>query len=631
MYLIKPFILIAGISAILFGHPLHAQQSPVDFLTDSVTYIWPTDASPYLSSTFAETRSAHLHSGIDIRTWGREGYRVFAARDGEVYRIGMGPSGYGNVIYLRHNDGSFTVYAHLNRFEPGLQSYADSIRLIDFRFELDRHVSDTTITYSQGDVIGYTGSTGVGPPHLHFEIRSPEYIPVNPLLSNLSVTDNLPPVFSQIAVEYLESNSLRRKGHSILPVNSSGDNYDFGEITVSGPFGLAVNVHDRANRTPNVYAVHSLKLVMDSDTLFHASADHFNFSAGGNMFLDRSYPILSQTRRGYQRLYRVSGNRLPFYIKTLNEGVLNLPAGTHKLQIIAKDIYGNESRSDLTVHSENEDLNSHADISYVPAYPSFTEQNPYPLYRWNADRKTVSNILLASASSDLIYNGNPFKQPIFVSADRRSARKKLMPNRFAILHTADQKLWLQFPSESLYDSLDVKVNISANSANGDLSISFTPTDVPLNKPAILNLILPENIADSKGLALYSVDPHRDRESFLSSTISNGILKAELSRIRDLKLTRDLNAPWVGRAEFRENLAGNHILIIPAVDNGSGINYRRSTILVNGKRGIVEYNPDRDWLIYYHPDFTPSADNSIEYEIFDGAGNSKSATLNLSYR
>ena len=36
-------------------------------------YIWPTDASPYLTSTFAETRSTHFHSGIDIKTWGREG------------------------------------------------------------------------------------------------------------------------------------------------------------------------------------------------------------------------------------------------------------------------------------------------------------------------------------------------------------------------------------------------------------------------------------------------------------------------------------------------------------------------------------------------------------------------------
>lgn len=628
MYLIKAFISAILFLGLIAVQSAAAQYNPAGFLSDSTTYIWPTNASPYLSSTFAETRSAHLHSGIDIRTWGREGYNVFASRSGEIYRIATGPSGYGNVIYMRHEDGSFTVYAHLNRFEPELQAYADSIRLIDYSFELDHFPGNDRFTYNQGDVIGFSGSTGVGPPHLHFEIRSPDYKPVNPLLSNLSVSDKLPPVFSQLAVEYLHEETLHRTGHSFQQVELSDGKYDFGEITINGPIGLAVNVHDRANSTPNVYAVHSLKLVLDSDTLFHAIANHFTFADGGNMFLDRSYPILAQSRRGFQRLYRVRGNRLPFYQKTVNEGVLSLPEGRHEIKIIAKDIYGNQSEASLTVNSEKSpDVNS---ISYVPAYPAFENRSTYPLYSWNARRKPVSNIFLASVSTEIMVQTGENSTSHSISAGQRSVRKKLSPNKYNVLHTADQEMWIQFPAQSLHDTLNLKASIAENPARDQIDILFNPGELPLNQPAIINLMLPEYFKNLKGVALFSVNPNSEKQSFIQSDISNGVLRAEVSQIRNLRIQQDHVLPWAGRPQFKKNLAGMDILIIPAVDSDTGINYRRSKILINGRRGIVEYNPDRDWLIYYLPGFVPSSENHIEYEIYDGAGNLNAGTHTLPY-
>jgi len=255
-----------------------AQSQNLSFLSDSVSYLWPTNASPYLSSTFAETRSAHLHSGIDIRTWGREGYEVYATRDGVVHRIGISPNGYGKVIYLRHDDGSYSVYAHLHRFEPKLHAYADSIRLQDYRFEIDRVLTESNFRYKRGEVIGYTGSTGVGPPHLHFELRTPDFQPFNPLLTNLSIADDIPPVFSALAVESLHPESLHYRSHqTIQPIGIENGVTDFGIIHADSPIGLAVNVHDRANRTPNIYAVHMLMMIAEGDTLFKSAADAFGF------------------------------------------------------------------------------------------------------------------------------------------------------------------------------------------------------------------------------------------------------------------------------------------------------------------------------------------------------------------
>src|SRR5690625_6282016 len=66
-------IVFWGLSALSLPGGLYAQD--LDFLDQHTTYLWPTDASHQLSSTFAETRSAHLHAGIDIRTFGRDGFR----------------------------------------------------------------------------------------------------------------------------------------------------------------------------------------------------------------------------------------------------------------------------------------------------------------------------------------------------------------------------------------------------------------------------------------------------------------------------------------------------------------------------------------------------------------------------
>lgn len=88
------------------------------------------------------------HEGIDFAA--DPGTPVMAAGDGVVVRREW-TGGYGNLIELRHTNGITTRYGHLRGFATGV--------------EPGRHVS-------QGDVIGYVGSTGLATgPHLHYEFR----------------------------------------------------------------------------------------------------------------------------------------------------------------------------------------------------------------------------------------------------------------------------------------------------------------------------------------------------------------------------------------------------------------------------------------------------------------------------
>jgi murein DD-endopeptidase MepM/ murein hydrolase activator NlpD len=89
-------------------------------------YIFPIrpDQTNYLSGTMGELRPSHFHAGIDIKTGGKTGLNVYAAADGYISRIRIGPGGYGNCIYINHPNGTTTVYAHLDAFTKGVSKYA---------------------------------------------------------------------------------------------------------------------------------------------------------------------------------------------------------------------------------------------------------------------------------------------------------------------------------------------------------------------------------------------------------------------------------------------------------------------------------------------------------------------------
>lgn len=609
----------------LVGVPSGTSQ-PLPFLADSVTYLWPTDSSRQLSSTFAETRSAHLHAGLDIRTWGQEGYRVFATRDGVIHRIGMSPYGYGNVIFMKHKDGSYSVYAHLNRFEPALQAFADSIRFQDYSAQIDEIIEDAGLYYSQGDLIGYTGSTGVGPPHLHFELRTPEFKPFNPLLTNLRVHDTIPPVFRQLGIEHLQPGTLRMGRHEIKNASGSGSRYHFGEVVVSGPVGLSVNVHDRANDTPNVYAVHSLTMIHESDTLFHSQADYFTHEHRRQMLIDRSYPIFVQTRRGFQRLYHVTGNQLPFYHTVQNRGVLHFEEGSYPIRIIASDIFGNKSEATLTLRFDGTTTPSEEEITYVPPYPEPKTTHPGSLLEWNRKSLDPDIPLLVSAQTTTI----PYRRtsmPLHVGSPQ-VVEKTLVPGKKSILNTPNQKLWIEFPEDALYDTLRLRMTVAED--ENEVRISFEPDRLPVNNPLQINYILPVHLRENSRLSLFSIDQYRNRQFYISSNNSFGVVRASLREISSLILKEDHTPPWVGRPRIERNLAGNHLVIVPVRDSQTGIDFQRSRILVNGVRGLVEYDPEKAFLMYYNPDFTPSPRNELEIEVFDGAGNIRTLKTTLSY-
>ena len=80
-------------------------------------YSAPLNFRMLLSGTFGELRGNHFHAGIDIKTEGVEGQKVYSIADGYISRIKVSTWGYGKVLYITHPEtGHTSVYAHLQSF-----------------------------------------------------------------------------------------------------------------------------------------------------------------------------------------------------------------------------------------------------------------------------------------------------------------------------------------------------------------------------------------------------------------------------------------------------------------------------------------------------------------------------------
>lgn len=114
---------------------------------------WPTNPNYGISSGYGYrtdpfTGHRSFHGALDIFGPGH-GSPIYAANNGVIAEKGY-TSSYGYYFIINHNNGQYTLYAHLSGFVSGVN--VGSI-------------------VSKGAQIGYMGMTGSATgPHLHFEL-----------------------------------------------------------------------------------------------------------------------------------------------------------------------------------------------------------------------------------------------------------------------------------------------------------------------------------------------------------------------------------------------------------------------------------------------------------------------------
>jgi len=150
----------------------------------------PLGREAYLTSSFGESRGTRYHAGIDLSTNMEEGWPIIAPSDGTVEFEARGAFGYGRHIKFKAKDEHVWLFAHLSEFNPKIDIL---IRKEMLKKEKPNVQLTSKIKFKKGDTLAYSGSTGIGNPHLHVERRTPDSkIALNPC-ANMKCTDTIAP------------------------------------------------------------------------------------------------------------------------------------------------------------------------------------------------------------------------------------------------------------------------------------------------------------------------------------------------------------------------------------------------------------------------------------------------------
>jgi murein DD-endopeptidase MepM/ murein hydrolase activator NlpD len=310
----------------------------------------PLDIPIILSGTFGELRSNHFHSGLDIKTQGKQGLNVYAAAEGYVSRIKVSQYGFGKAIYITHPNGYTTVYAHLSKYAAEIEKYVKNIQYKKKKYATGNiYLKEDKFPVKKGEIIAFSGDTGgSGGPHLHYEIRSSrtENI-INPMLFGLLPKDIIKPVFQSLMI-YALNNDSRINNNNInisSPIKNIGNGiYVTNRLTANGNIGFGVNVFDRLNNANNKNGIYSLEMLVNDKRVYYHNVETFSFSESKLINLLIDYKHYKTYKSRIQKTHKVDKNTLSIYKDLKNDGKLLIKEGfNYNIKIIAKDFKGNKS------------------------------------------------------------------------------------------------------------------------------------------------------------------------------------------------------------------------------------------------------------------------------------------------
>jgi hypothetical protein len=312
-------------------------------------YTWPVQAKIGIVANFGELRPNHYHMGLDCRTESRENMPILAAADGYVAKINIDPTGFGRAIYINHPNGTTTLYAHLNDFNPVLEKFIREQQYKLKQWKIVVEIPANQFKVKKGEFIAFSGNTGGSQgPHLHFEIRDTKTDKVlNPLLYGFPIEDNIAPNIIRLAV-YDRRFSTYEQTPKIFPLKKINGVYQpiGGKITVNTDLvSFAITAFDSYTNSTNQNGIYRAELYFDNKTIsgfemdstgynetryLNAHIDYKTHESGGP-FLQQLSPLLGykngiyKTAKGEDGLIRLTDNE------------------SHEIKIAVSDANGNQS------------------------------------------------------------------------------------------------------------------------------------------------------------------------------------------------------------------------------------------------------------------------------------------------
>ena len=543
------------------------------FLLNSIIYSqnsgdYPLDIPIILSGTFAELRPNHFHAGIDIKTKGTEGFNVYSIGDGYISRIQITHGGYGKALYIKHDNGQSSVYAHLKKYSPKIEKIVKEIQYSNESYTFRVYPKENEIRISEKELIGYSGNTGRSyGPHLHYELRDDKDRPINPLeYKNYTILDTIPPVVLGLHYKEIPQNSISGSNSSFknLKITKISNNLFISDtLNTSGLIGFGVNSYDRMNNTWNKMGLSDIKANLDGEEVFDMNLNSFSYDEWRhiNTFID--YASYKNKKIRIQKLYIEDYNPLNMYNRSLGNGVINIK-NQDKVYLYSIRLF---------------DYNKNYTEILVPIL-------------W----KEKTNYITKGLESDNIYSINKDSEYnlLFGSSSIKLSKNTFYTNKEIEIIERDNILSIDEDSIPVLKEITIKFNTDRYN------------DSLVNKTYIAKL------------------DKEDKSSFVSNNLKNGKLTADIKLLGDYMIKVDSIPPNINLIDIEDSqwISNRDKLQIKINDKNSGISSYRGTL--NDKWILLEYNPMKGILTY---DFNDNINNSepkniLKVNVTDNVGNTK---------
>ncbi len=209
-----------------------------------------------ITGSFGEYRTNHFHMGQDFSTGGRIGVPIVAITKGKVTRVQRKWGSIGYAVFLQHDDGMTSRFGHLQKYAPRvIKQILKSKQAKRFKDRIDFDIDlPEPVSVEKGEIIAFSGDTGVGPPHLHLEIFK-DNIYYNPLHFGLGYEKGEEIVFDSLRITPQTSRSFINGKNEILdipfiPVGSNKfELAEFPTLFIQGRVGFQVSTHQKSNNS----------------------------------------------------------------------------------------------------------------------------------------------------------------------------------------------------------------------------------------------------------------------------------------------------------------------------------------------------------------------------------------------
>ena len=529
----------------------------INFLiSQEINFHSPIDAPFDLSGTFGEFRS-RFHTGIDFKSRGVQGQKVFSIEDGFVSRIEVNNYGYGKVIYIDHPNGYTSVYAHLRNFSPELNNYIKSELYKSKKNSIKKFPKKNEFIISKGSLIGYSGNTGRSfGPHLHFEIRETKnQDAINPLMFNYKYVDQERPIIRGLYI-INEDNSLVKK----LPVRKkisklNDSTYISDIIGYNGKIGIGLDIYDiQYKNLYNQNGIYKVELFIDSILSYSYQMNKIKFSENHFKKIMYDYQSLIERNKKVLKIYTPRNSNLSFFKKNSFNGIIN---------------------------SDN-----YKDNSVIIKISDWNQNSSYIKFRL----KSVD-----TKSTETSYQGIEILTNQDYTLNKNSSIIEIDKNTF-------------------YD--DLLLNISYNSDTLDLGKEKDPfrssvrvklphkiTDTMRLRQSFIGKIINERI------------------SYLSSKKNDSFIYTNTSSLGKYIISRDTLKPEIIPINFKSNsnIKGKRSLRLRLKDELSGIKSYSSYF--NGNWALFEYEPKSNLIFHNLSDgVIENGENELIIKYEDGVGN-----------